>query len=64
MNDANGVNGLVGRLNAAKESGKFKSTGNLDFLNSWEYKLGSEVLTPFGRSQLCESLRLPLQHLC
>lgn len=26
-------------------------TGELDFLNSWEYRLGAELLTPFGRSQ-------------
>lgn len=50
--DENGVSGLVGRLKAAKATGKFKSSGDLAFLNHWEYKLGSEVLTPFGRSQL------------
>ncbi|KAJ7203029.1 acid phosphatase [Mycena pura] len=27
-------------------------TGPLTFLSTWEYKLGAEILTPFGRSQL------------
>jgi hypothetical protein len=26
----------------------------LEFMNDWKYKLGSELLTPFGRSQLCK----------
>ncbi len=26
-------------------------TGELDFLSQWTYKLGAELLTPFGRSQ-------------
>ncbi|KAJ6595077.1 phosphoglycerate mutase-like protein [Mycena vulgaris] len=28
------------------------ATGPLAFLSTWEYKLGTEILTPFGRSQL------------
>jgi hypothetical protein len=32
----------------------WKSSGGLEFLNDWTYKLGSELLTPFGRSQLCK----------
>ncbi|KAJ6595075.1 phosphoglycerate mutase-like protein [Mycena vulgaris] len=28
------------------------ATGPLAFLSTWEYKLGAEILTPFGRSQL------------
>ncbi|KAJ7432160.1 phosphoglycerate mutase-like protein [Mycena latifolia] len=28
------------------------ATGPLAFLATWEYKLGAEILTPFGRSQL------------
>jgi len=31
---------------------KHNSSGNLSFLNGWEYKLGAEILTPFGREQL------------
>ena len=29
----------------------FTSWGELEFLNKWTYKLGAELLTPFGRSQ-------------
>ncbi|GAA5935956.1 histidine phosphatase family protein [Sporobolomyces koalae] len=29
----------------------FKATNNLAFLEDWTYKLGSELLTPFGRQQ-------------
>lgn len=28
------------------------ATGPASFLATWEYKLGAEILTPFGRSQL------------
>ena len=51
------------RLKAArsKEQGGesdngWKAKGELKWLNDWEYKLGREVLTPYGRSQLCKSL--------
>ncbi|TFY81485.1 hypothetical protein EWM64_g2528 [Hericium alpestre] len=37
--------------NATAGSG-FNATGPLEFLNEWTYKLGAEILTPFGRSQL------------
>ena len=30
----------------------FLATGALTFLNTWTYKLGAEILTPFGRAQL------------
>ncbi|KAJ7493301.1 phosphoglycerate mutase-like protein [Mycena galericulata] len=39
-----------GRLNAA--SSKWTGTESLEFMNEWTYKLGEEVLTPFGRQQL------------
>lgn len=29
----------------------FNVTGDLEFLSEWTYKLGAELLTPFGRSQ-------------
>jgi hypothetical protein len=32
----------------------------MSFLNDWEYRLGAELLTPFGRQQLCECGRLSL----
>jgi hypothetical protein len=45
------------------EDAGWKASGGLEFLNDWKYKLGSELLTPFGRSQLCTSLswRTPAQ---
>ncbi|KII93818.1 hypothetical protein PLICRDRAFT_36062 [Plicaturopsis crispa FD-325 SS-3] len=36
---------------AAKGNG-FSATGPLSFLNTWTYKLGAEILTPYGRQQL------------
>ncbi|KAF8839264.1 phosphoglycerate mutase-like protein [Paxillus ammoniavirescens] len=50
---------LAKRLHeSAKE---WEATGRLAFLNDWTYKLGEEVLTPFGRQQLYDlgvSMRL------
>ncbi len=37
-------------LNATQARG-FSVTGELAFLSDWTYKLGAELLTPFGRSQ-------------
>ena len=34
------------------KKGKLKAKGALAFLNTWTYKLGHNVLTPFGRQQL------------
>ncbi|CAE6337219.1 unnamed protein product [Rhizoctonia solani] len=42
------------------------ATGQLRFLNDWTYKLGSEILTPFGRGQLYDlgvSMRMRYGHL-
>ncbi|KAJ3742522.1 phosphoglycerate mutase-like protein [Lentinula detonsa] len=39
----------------------WNAQGELEFLNEWRYKLGEEVLTPFGRQQLFDlgvSMRL------
>ncbi|KAK8854468.1 hypothetical protein IAR55_003206 [Kwoniella newhampshirensis] len=44
-----GPGALASRLKAATG---WKTSGALSFLNEWEYKLGAEILTPFGRSQL------------
>ncbi|KAJ7063679.1 histidine phosphatase superfamily [Mycena amicta] len=41
---------LASRLNPV--AGKWTGSGDLEFLNDWTYKLGEEVLTPFGRQQL------------
>ncbi|KAF2643781.1 phosphoglycerate mutase-like protein [Massarina eburnea CBS 473.64] len=38
--------------NATKNEGGFQVSGDLAFLGNWTYKLGAELLTPFGRSQL------------
>ncbi|TVY64169.1 3-phytase A [Lachnellula suecica] len=38
-------------LNATQKAGSFSVTGELSFLSKWTYKLGAELLTPFGRSQ-------------
>jgi hypothetical protein len=37
-------------VNATKAGG-FQVSGDLAFLSDWTYKLGAELLTPFGRSQ-------------
>jgi hypothetical protein len=39
--------------NATSQAGGpgWSSSGELDFLNHWTYKLGAELLTPFGRLQ-------------
>ncbi|KAG6828355.1 hypothetical protein H0H92_008243 [Tricholoma furcatifolium] len=50
---------LADKLNNA--AANWTATGELDFLNSWTYKLGEELLTPFGRQQLYDlgvSMRL------
>lgn len=39
-------------IHQAQAAGNFQAKGDLAFLNTWKYKLGSEVLTPFGRSQM------------
>ncbi|KAJ3558533.1 hypothetical protein NM688_g871 [Phlebia brevispora] len=39
-------------LNEAASSTGFSVSGPLEFLNDWTYKLGAELLTPFGRQQL------------
>ncbi|KAI9509975.1 phosphoglycerate mutase-like protein [Russula earlei] len=50
---------LARRLNEA--AANWTAHGDLVFLNDWTYKLGEEVLTPFGRQQLFDlgiSMRL------
>ncbi|TFK25804.1 phosphoglycerate mutase-like protein [Coprinopsis marcescibilis] len=50
---------LATKLN--KYAKDWTATGDLDFLNQWTYKLGEELLTPFGRKQLFDlgfSLRM------
>ncbi|KAJ7486978.1 phosphoglycerate mutase-like protein [Mycena latifolia] len=45
---------FAGQLHAAASTGKLRASGPLAFLNTWTYKLGAEILTPFGRAQLFE----------
>jgi len=42
---------LICEQNATKTSSSFSVSGELAFLSNWTYKLGAELLTPFGRSQ-------------
>ncbi|GMK53584.1 hypothetical protein CspeluHIS016_0101700 [Cutaneotrichosporon spelunceum] len=42
------------RLLNASTAGEFEASGNLAFLNDWTYKLGSDILVPFGRLQCME----------
>jgi hypothetical protein len=53
---------FAGRLHGASQKGiKWKASGDLTFLNDWTFKLGGELLTPFGRQQLYDlgiSMRL------
>ena len=43
---------FAAKIHAAATSSGFKASGPLAFLNTWTYKLGAELLTPFGREQL------------
>jgi hypothetical protein len=41
---------FAGKIANATKAG-FGAEGDLEFLNDWTYKLGAELLTPFGRLQ-------------
>jgi len=43
---------FAGRIHNATSNSTIKATGSLSFLNTWKYKLGSEILSPFGRYAL------------
>ena len=43
---------FAAKVHSAANSTGFTATGPLDFLNSWTYKLGAAILTPFGREEL------------
>ncbi|KAH9937171.1 histidine phosphatase superfamily [Fomitopsis serialis] len=45
---------FAANVQAAVSGSGFTASGPLEFLNTWTYKLGAEVLTPFGREQLFE----------
>lgn len=42
---------FAAELHNATLNGTLKGTGDLEFINDWTYKLGAELLTPFGRLQ-------------
>ncbi|KAH9898095.1 phosphoglycerate mutase-like protein [Cubamyces lactineus] len=51
---------------AATSKNGFSASGPLEFLNTWTYKLGAELLTPFGRQQLFDlgiAFRVKYGHL-
>ena len=50
--NSSGPAALAVKIHSAATSGGFSATGSLEFLNTWTYKLGAEILTPFGREQL------------
>ncbi|KAJ7115640.1 phosphoglycerate mutase-like protein [Mycena crocata] len=50
---ASGGNAFAEALHAAATSaGGLSTSGPLEFLNTWTYKLGAETLTPFGRAEM------------
>lgn len=50
-----GVSEFASDIHAAASTQGFSVTGDLEFLATWTYKLGAELLTPFGRSELFSS---------
>ncbi|KAJ3995787.1 phosphoglycerate mutase-like protein [Lentinula boryana] len=50
--DGSGPAAFAADVHSAAGNGTFVATGPLEFLNTWTYKLGAELLTPFGREQL------------
>jgi Histidine phosphatase superfamily (branch 2) len=53
--EGSNVQALGDKVKKAKELGKFKGTGALEFLNGWKYELGSEILVNKGRQELFDS---------
>ncbi|KAI0030935.1 phosphoglycerate mutase-like protein [Vararia minispora EC-137] len=43
---------FAAKIQSLANSTGFDATGPLEFLATWEYKLGAEILTPLGRQQL------------
>ncbi|EIW74055.1 phosphoglycerate mutase-like protein [Coniophora puteana RWD-64-598 SS2] len=62
--DYGGPAKLATKLHGA--AAQWEGTGKLSFLNDWTYKLGEEILTPFGRQQLFDlglSMRMKYGYL-
>lgn len=47
-----GSSHFASKLHAAASQEGFSATGDLEFLATWTYKLGAEILTPYGRDSL------------
>ncbi|KIM66301.1 hypothetical protein SCLCIDRAFT_7973 [Scleroderma citrinum Foug A] len=47
-----GASQFASNIHAAATKHGFSVTGPLEFLSTWTYKLGAEILTPFGRQAL------------
>jgi hypothetical protein len=47
-----GPTDLAAKIHAAASQSGFTVSGPLEFLATWTYNLGAEILTPFGRQQL------------
>ncbi|KAI0066187.1 phosphoglycerate mutase-like protein [Artomyces pyxidatus] len=43
---------LAAKLHSAAAGAGLEASGPLEFLNTWVYKLGGEILTPFGRQEM------------
>ncbi|TFK56975.1 phosphoglycerate mutase-like protein [Heliocybe sulcata] len=43
---------FAAKLHSVATTSGFKASGPLAFLATWEYRLGAEILTPFGREQM------------
>ncbi|KAI0652160.1 phosphoglycerate mutase-like protein [Trametes meyenii] len=61
-----GPSAFATKLHGVANSTGFAASGPLEFLNTWTYKLGAELLTPFGRQQLFDlgsAFRVKYGHL-
>jgi len=47
-----GLSEFASDIHAAASKEDLSVTGDLEFLATWTYKLGAEILTPFGRNSL------------
>ncbi len=54
-----GVTSFADKIKNATKKGNLAFSGELSFLSSWQYQLGQELLTPFGRGQ---NFMLGLEH--
>jgi hypothetical protein len=43
---------FAAKIHSSASGNGFSAKGDLEFLNTWTYKLGAEILTPYGREQM------------